>query len=100
MALGGRARLAFEHGENVRAGELLLASFARQPDAASALDGLNLSAVDTARAVLQSARAAGQGELVARVEAALAALDPRHLEPQAFDRNLPDGPPRQGRPGR
>ncbi|MEQ1894434.1 MAG: hypothetical protein ABL998_17985, partial [Planctomycetota bacterium] len=77
MALGGRARLSFEHGENERAGELLVASFTRQPDAASALDGLNLSAVDTARAVLQSARAAGQRELVTRVEAALAALDPR-----------------------
>lgn len=100
MALGGRARLAFEHGENARATELIEASFARHADAASALDGLNLSTVDTARAVLQSARGAQQTDLARRLEGALASLDPRHLEPQAFDRNLPDGPPRQGQGAR
>jgi hypothetical protein len=50
--------------------------------------------------VLESARAAGADALVARVEGALASLDPRHLEPQAYDRNLPDGPPGQGRGSR
>jgi len=100
MALGGRARLAFEHGENAQATALIEAAFARHSDAASALDGLNLSTVDTARAVLQSARGAQQADLARRLEGALAGLDARHLEPQAFDRNLPDGPPRQGRGGR
>src|SRR5690606_5243464 len=49
IALAGRARVALEAGDLERALADTLASFARRPSSAASLDGLNLSAVDTAK---------------------------------------------------
>jgi len=88
LALAGRARLAFEGGDLARAVEELLSSFARKPDAAATLDGLSLSAVDTARMLLARSRAEGHGELAARLQDALDALDPALLELPAYEREV------------
>jgi len=92
-ALGAKARLAYERGDDARALELILASFERDPWAAATLDGLNISTVDTARMVLARLKHDGEDEAVARLEAALAALPPRMLE-------LPEYEPRTGRGAR
>jgi tetratricopeptide (TPR) repeat protein len=93
LALGGRARLAFERGDDATAVEQLLACFARQPTAAAILDGLNVSAVETSRLVLARLRANGPAELTKQLEDALASLDPVLLQPAEYDRNLPGEPP-------
>jgi hypothetical protein len=85
MALAGRARIAFEHGELLAALEFLEASFARAPSAAAQPDGLNLSAVDTAKVLLARLRLDAQGMLAARLEAALARLDASQLELPAYE---------------
>ena len=59
MALAGRAELALAAGDLERCLELLLDAFARCPSAAGDLDGLNTSAVSTARMLL--ARLQGPG---------------------------------------
>jgi len=98
MALAGRARLFFERNDDERALAELEAAFARKPEAAAAPDGLNLSAVDTAKGLLARLRAGGNAPLVARLEAALGRLDPAALELPAYEREVP--PPEGGRSGR
>jgi hypothetical protein len=95
LALAGQARLAFEHGENERAVADLLAAFERKPESAAALDGLNLSAVDTAKMLLAHLGRSGEAELASRLQGALGALDPKLLELPAYEREQPsDAPPR------
>ena len=89
LALAGRARLAFERGDHERATADLVAAFERKPEAAATLDGLNLSAVDTAKMLLARLRERGEVELAARVQTALQALDPVMLELPAFEREVP-----------
>lgn len=103
VALGGRARIAYEQGDDPRAVGELLASFQRSPDSASTLDGLNLSAVDTAKMVRVRLQGGSQAELLAKLQAGLDALDPRHLELPAYEREVPPAgserrPPRRQRP--
>jgi len=88
VALAGRARLALEGGDLARALEELLSSFARKPEAAATLDGLNLSAVDTARMLLARLRAEGPEGLAAKLQDALDALDPAQLELPAYEREV------------
>jgi len=92
---GGQARLAYEAGQDARAVELILASFSRSPDSASSLDGLNISTVDTAKMVRSRLIERGATEEQARLQAALDALDPKHLELPAYERGGPS--PQQGR---
>jgi tetratricopeptide (TPR) repeat protein len=91
MALAGRARIAFEHGELLRALEFLEAAIARKPEAAAQPDGLNLSAVDTAKLLLSRLRLERDGALTQRLEAALARLEPGQLELPAYEQ-VPDAP--------
>jgi hypothetical protein len=95
MALGGRARVLFESGELALAVGELVACFERRPDAAASLDGLNLSAVDTAKMLRAKLAAAGMAELGLALDAALARLDPALLELPAYER-----PPEEPGPGR
>jgi hypothetical protein len=88
LALAGRARLAFEGGEGARAVDELLSSFARKAEAAATLDGLNLSAVDTAKMLLARLHAEGPVELATRLQDALDALDPALLELPAYEREV------------
>jgi tetratricopeptide (TPR) repeat protein len=100
LCLGAQARIAFEAGEDPRAVELILASFGRSPDAASSLDGLNLSTVDTAKMVRARLTESGDEGTLARLQAALDALDPKHLELPAYEGRGPTGRMRRGPMGR
>lgn len=92
LALAGKARIAFERGELDTATELILASFARRPEAAANLDGLNLSPVDTAKQLRSKLAEAQRDELVTKLQAALDSLDPALLELPAYERATPGGP--------
>jgi tetratricopeptide (TPR) repeat protein len=100
LALAGRARVAYEHKEDERALNDLLASFARKPEAAASLDGLNISPVDTAKMLRARFAAQKQVEFAARLQAALDKLDPKLLELPAYEREGPSGTSRDGRPPR
>jgi tetratricopeptide (TPR) repeat protein len=89
MALGGRARVHFESDALAPAVADLLAAFQRCPTATPVLDGLNLSAADTARMLVAKTRANGQTELLQQLEAAMAALDPELLRLPDFERMGP-----------
>jgi hypothetical protein len=101
LALAGRARLELEAGELERALEDLEACFAASPASASALDGLNVTPVGTAQMLHARLTALDRTEEAERLGAALARLDPLHLELPAFERG---GPPSRQRswppPGR
>jgi tetratricopeptide (TPR) repeat protein len=86
MALGALARMAYEAQDDAKAVELVVASFTRCPEAANALDGLNFSCADTSRQLLIRLRLAENTALADRVEAARQSLDPRLLEPPAYER--------------
>jgi len=100
IALAGKARLLFERRDDDGALAQLLASFERRPASAAILDGLNLSAVDTARMVLARLKEEKRDDAAARLEAALQKLDPSQLELPAYERdNGPGGfGPGQRRP--
>ena len=101
LALAGRARLAFEHGDDAAALDDLLASFARRPASANVLDGLNLSAVDTARVLRVRLLERQPADALERLDAALRALDPELLQLPAYEKELPPVTPAdEGRPGR
>ena len=100
MALGGRARVHFESDALAQAVADLLAAFQRCPTATPVLDGLNLSAADTARMLVAKTRANGQTELLQQLEAAMAALDPELLRLPDYERMGPGVQrprPRRGR---
>lgn len=86
MALAGHARIDLEAGKLEDSCEGILAAFARKPEAAGSLDGLNLSAVATARTLRSRLIAAERGDLVSRLDLAMATLPPETLEPAEFDR--------------
>jgi len=100
LAIAGCARIAFEREEYENALAKLIQSFERKPGAAATLDGLNISPADTARMLLQKLREMGQDELVAKLEAAMAELDPELLRLPAYEREGPNRPLRSGRRGR
>ncbi len=96
LCLGGRARLSLEARGFDAAMTDLLAAFARRPDAAATLDGLNISPVDTAKMLRSRAGEAGRTDVVTRIDEALGKLDPKLLELPAYERG---GPPPESRPG-
>jgi tetratricopeptide (TPR) repeat protein len=99
LAHGGLARVAYERGDDAKAVEHCLAAFARSPDSAATLDGLNLSPVDTAKVVRARLKAKKEETLAQRLETGLQGLDPRMLELPAYERgSAPAGErPRRGR---
>jgi hypothetical protein len=100
LALAGRARIFCERHEDEQALTELLASFARKPEAAGSLDGLNLSPADTSRALRDRLVALRRPDLVARLDAALAQIPPELLQLPAYERDVPDGGPEGRRPRR
>ena len=96
MAHGGLARVAFEQDDDATALAEVLSSFQRKPDAAASLDGLNLSTVDTARVLLRRLQVREQNELGKQLQDALDALDPKLLEPPAYERDPAGRQPRGG----
>lgn len=91
LALAGRARIALEREDYGRAVADLVASLERKPDAAGTLDGLNLSPSDTSRTLKARLGEKGLTELLAKLEAALAKIDPELLQLPAYER--PPAPP-------
>lgn len=89
MALAGKARLAFTRAEDDAALELIVASLQRCPTAAASPDGLNLTAVDTAKSLRARLEVAKRTDAVAKLQAALDALDPELLNPPAYEREVP-----------
>jgi len=96
ICLGGQARISLEAGDDAHSVELILASFGRCPDAASSLDGLNLSTVDTAKMVRARLTEEGDEGILARLQAGLDALDPKHLELPAYEGRGPAPPAGRG----
>jgi hypothetical protein len=92
-ALAGRARVALEDGELEEAMHELLAAFAARPDAAATPDGLNISAVDTAKMLRARLSEAKKDELVKELQAGLDALDPALLELPPYEREVPEERP-------
>ncbi|MBK8976098.1 MAG: hypothetical protein IPM29_09235 [Planctomycetes bacterium] len=100
IVLAGLARLAQERGDLDAAVSLLVAGLERKPEATDVLDGLNISPADTIRTLRGRLAEAGRTELSARLEAAVAKLDPALLRLPDYERGLPDANAPQGGPGR
>jgi tetratricopeptide (TPR) repeat protein len=94
LGLAGKARLAYEAGDDEETVALILASFKRRPDAAATLDGLNISPVDTAKMLLQRLKDSDEDDLAARLETAMGELDPELLKLPAYEREGPSRPMR------
>ncbi|MBI5852202.1 MAG: hypothetical protein HZB39_14405 [Planctomycetes bacterium] len=88
VALGAKARIAYEAGDDAAAVTHVLASFSRCDRAANALDGLNLSTADTSKQLLARLRRTDEA-LAAKLDAAMKQLDPALLEPPAYERVTP-----------
>ncbi len=95
LALVGRARVFAETGDALRALADLLMVFALRPDVADDLDGLNLSALDTARLLRARFVEDGRQGALQQLDAALRALDPELHRPPAYETN--DVSPERGR---
>jgi hypothetical protein len=80
LCLGGRARIALEAGDLDRALRETLAAFARRPEASNVLDGLNFSAVDTAKMLMVKLREQKRDAQAAELDAAFERL--RQIDPQ------------------
>jgi tetratricopeptide (TPR) repeat protein len=98
MAIAGKARIALEKNDLDTALELVLAGIARHPEATDDLDGLNITPSMTANTLRARLAQAERTEQVARLDQALAELDPRLLEPPEYERAT--RPPQRGRRGR
>lgn len=85
ICLAGQARLAFEAGEKHRAAELLIASFDLAPESAATLDGLNASAVISAKLVSEDL-GEEEGRPLREALERLREFDPRLFDPPSFER--------------
>jgi hypothetical protein len=81
LVLAGRARVAYQKGDDGRALEDLLASFAKSPASAGTRDGMGITPGETAQMLLARLEEAGREDLAGRLDAALAKLDPDLLRP-------------------
>ena len=86
ITLAGQGRLAYERGDWDLALEKILASFARHPEAAASLDGLNHSAVTSAILLKARLLELERHADAQRLQDAMDALDPEMLLPPEFDR--------------
>ncbi|MDZ4771734.1 MAG: hypothetical protein SGI72_01230 [Planctomycetota bacterium] len=100
LALAGRARLALERGELDLALDLITTSFKRGPSAAASPDGLNLTPVDTAKLLRTKLAQAEKPEMLAQLQAAIAALDPEMLKMPEWEREIPGARPTNREPRR
>ena len=81
LALGSRARLAYESDDDERALADILASFERSPGTAGSRDGGGFTPGETAQMLLARLRERKRDDLAARLDAALAKIDPELLRP-------------------
>ena len=79
--LAGRARIAFEAGDDENALEGILASFAKAPGSAGDKDGLGFTPGETAKVVLARLKERKKDALAERLQKAMDALDQELLRP-------------------
>ncbi|GJM21303.1 MAG: hypothetical protein DHS20C15_12180 [Planctomycetota bacterium] len=92
LVRGGLARLALEAGDLEGAYDQLANAFALRPESAASQDGMNLTAVDTAKMLRAQSIAAKRYALTEALDTALAELgdiDPSLLELPAYEREVP-----------
>ena len=89
LALAGRARTLLERGDLSGSLDALLQCFERAPKSAASPDGLNITPADTAKQLQAKLAVPEQAEQLAKLQAALAKLDPQLLEKREFEREDP-----------
>ncbi|MFI5403980.1 MAG: hypothetical protein ACHQ1G_13660, partial [Planctomycetota bacterium] len=82
LALAGRARVAFQLGDDASATAAILASFERSPDSAGTRDGMGITPGETATTLLNALKTAKKEDLALKLEAGLSKIDPELLRPQ------------------
>ncbi len=99
IARFGESRVHFESDDLDGAVRAVIAGFERHPAATPVLDGLNLSGADTARMLVAKLGQGNRPELLAKLQAGMAALDPDLLRLPDYERQGPGGtpPPRRRR---
>jgi tetratricopeptide (TPR) repeat protein len=85
LAIAARARLALERGEFEKAQGLILQSFARNPAAAGAVDGLNLTPVMTATTLIARLEEAKRPDLAEALRVAISELPAEAREAPVFE---------------
>jgi hypothetical protein len=90
MGHAGIARVNLQQGDLAGCLQSLQAAFAAAPLAAASTDGLGVTAVQTAQMLRARADTAGRADLVAAVDAALAALPPEALAVPEYERDQPN----------
>ena len=81
LALSGRARVAYQVGNDDLALTEILASLERSKAAAGTRDGVGITPGETAQMLLARLRTANKADQAAKLEAALAKVDPELLRP-------------------
>jgi tetratricopeptide (TPR) repeat protein len=81
LALAGRARVAYQLGDDEGALTEILASFDRSPDSAGSRDGMGVTPGETAQMLLARLREKGSEGPAKSLEAALGKIDPELLRP-------------------
>lgn len=81
LARAGQARVAYQLGDDDRALEAILASFARRPGSAGTRDGMGITPGETAQMLLARLRRTDRPDDVQTLEEALAKIDPALLSP-------------------
>jgi tetratricopeptide (TPR) repeat protein len=99
IAQAGRARVLLERNDLDGSTRELLAAFATRPEATATMDGLNISAADTARMLRAALTTAQRTELLGTLDKALADLDPELLKLPAYEGQGPGQGPAPGARG-
>jgi tetratricopeptide (TPR) repeat protein len=81
LARAGQSRVAYQLGDDQRALADILASFEGDPGAAGTRDDMGITPGETAQMLLARLREQGEAEATAKLEAAMAKLDPELLAP-------------------
>ena len=76
-----RARIYYQQGDDEKALEAILASFARSPDAAGSRDGIGVTPGETAQMLLSRLREGDDAEATKKLEDAMSRLDQALLRP-------------------
>ncbi len=84
LALAGRARVAYQLGDDEHALQDILASFERAPASAGTRDGMGITPGETAQILLARLRESKREDLVEVLQKALDALDPELLLPDRY----------------
>jgi len=76
IVIAGKARIALDAGDVEKATAGIVASFERRPQAAGIVDGVAIAPVSTAHALLRKLKDLKRDDLVEKLQAAMAKIDP------------------------